>query len=107
CFRSKRRHTMLVSEWSSDVCSSDLFFRRPPPQLLLRQRRVARRRCGWLQWRHCRSRSWRRSSCGGGRLKKLSSIFPELRDSPSQNGRAAWWGKEEERVGGEVCEQRQ
>src|SRR5262249_57844368 len=28
-FSSRRRHTRLVSDWSSDVCSSDL---RPPPQ---------------------------------------------------------------------------
>src|SRR5262249_57018861 len=25
-FSSRRRHTRLVSDWSSDVCSSDLFF---------------------------------------------------------------------------------
>src|SRR5262249_57296303 len=24
CFASRRRHTRLVSDWSSDVCSSDL-----------------------------------------------------------------------------------
>src|SRR5258706_8123466 len=24
CFSSRRRHTILVSDWSSDVCSSDL-----------------------------------------------------------------------------------
>src|SRR5262249_56713319 len=24
CFSSRRRHTRLVSDWSSDVCSSDL-----------------------------------------------------------------------------------
>src|SRR5262249_59626922 len=27
-FSSRRRHTRLVSDWSSDVCSSDLFFSR-------------------------------------------------------------------------------
>src|ERR1019366_10718203 len=26
-FSSRRRHTRLVSDWSSDVCSSDLFWR--------------------------------------------------------------------------------
>src|SRR5262249_58047813 len=25
-FSSRRRHTILVSDWSSDVCSSDLFW---------------------------------------------------------------------------------
>src|SRR5258706_7903535 len=29
-FSSRRRHTRLVSDWSSDVCSSDLMIRRPP-----------------------------------------------------------------------------
>src|SRR5258706_5330362 len=28
-FSSRRRHTRLVSDWSSDVCSSDLFGSRP------------------------------------------------------------------------------
>src|SRR5262249_56982219 len=27
-FASRRRHTRLVSDWSSDVCSSDLFHQR-------------------------------------------------------------------------------
>ena len=27
-FSSRRRHTRLVSDWSSDVCSSDLLMRR-------------------------------------------------------------------------------
>src|SRR5438093_11557399 len=30
-FSSRRRHTRLVSDWSSDVCSSDLGGRAPPP----------------------------------------------------------------------------
>src|SRR6476619_4878558 len=29
-FSSRRRHTRLVSDWSSDVCSSDLAFSREP-----------------------------------------------------------------------------
>src|SRR5258706_3235811 len=29
-FSSRRRHTRLVSDWSSDVCSSDLMIRPPP-----------------------------------------------------------------------------
>src|SRR5690242_7617903 len=28
-FSSRRRHTRLTCDWSSDVCSSDLFFRGP------------------------------------------------------------------------------
>src|SRR5438046_9944719 len=41
-FSSRRRHTRLVSDWSSDVCSSDLDpqtvvfqLKRPQPSLLL------------------------------------------------------------------------
>src|SRR5262249_58741071 len=34
-FSSRRRHTRLVSDWSSDVCSSDL-----PPRALARPERV-------------------------------------------------------------------
>src|SRR3954466_16435533 len=29
-FSSRRRHTRLSCDWSSDVCSSDLMIRRPP-----------------------------------------------------------------------------
>src|SRR5262249_59287788 len=29
-FRSRRRHTRLVSDWSADVCASDLSSVRPP-----------------------------------------------------------------------------
>src|SRR5262249_59446919 len=30
-FSSRRRHTRLVSDWSSDVCSSDLLYIQPQP----------------------------------------------------------------------------
>src|SRR5262249_58492806 len=39
---SRRRHTRLVSDWSSDVCSSDLF---------VRHRAVRRRCCASDPWR--------------------------------------------------------
>src|SRR5438093_2995118 len=38
-FSSRRRHTRLVSDWSSDVCSSDLF---PPVQVFCAMF------CNWL-----------------------------------------------------------
>src|SRR5438477_107446 len=31
-FSSRRRHTRLTCDWSSDVCSSDLFRLRKPPR---------------------------------------------------------------------------
>src|SRR5437016_10111203 len=37
-FSSRRRHTRLVSDWSSDVCSSDLYGRRSAQQDLHRER---------------------------------------------------------------------
>src|SRR5262249_58388502 len=33
-FSSRRRHTILVSDWSSDVCSSDLHSATPTPYVL-------------------------------------------------------------------------
>src|SRR5258705_7122006 len=33
-FSSRRRHTRWLSDWSSDVCSSDLMIRRPPRSTL-------------------------------------------------------------------------
>src|SRR5262249_24052481 len=33
-FPSRRRHTILVSDWSSDVCSSDLFYDASVPTLI-------------------------------------------------------------------------
>src|SRR5258706_12002802 len=36
-FSSRRRHTRLVSDWSSDVCSSDLLFHVPGLNIELRQ----------------------------------------------------------------------
>src|SRR5258705_7011618 len=33
-FSSRRRHTRCLSDWSSDVCSSDLMIRRPPRSTL-------------------------------------------------------------------------
>src|SRR2546426_6617719 len=32
-FSSRRRHTRLQGDWSSDVCSSDLYFRRVLPAI--------------------------------------------------------------------------
>src|SRR5437764_3740715 len=29
-FSSRRRHTRYIGDWSSDVCSSDLYFKRTP-----------------------------------------------------------------------------
>src|ERR1035441_10894798 len=31
-FSSRRRHTRCLSDWSSDVCSSDLYYRRVVPR---------------------------------------------------------------------------
>src|SRR5262245_66665899 len=45
-FSSRRRHTRCLSDWSSDVCSSDLACRRRRARFASRSRfRVARR--GW------------------------------------------------------------
>src|SRR5436853_4976411 len=63
-FSSRRRHTRCLSDWSSDVCSSDLFSllpragtgARPPSPSMIRRRstrsRSEERRVG----KECRSR---------------------------------------------------
>src|SRR5258706_1485269 len=49
-FSSRRRHTRLVSDWSSDVCSSDLASRWPP------RGRCRARDDRWTRASWCRSR---------------------------------------------------
>src|SRR5437016_8113668 len=66
-FSSRRRHTRLVSDWSSDVCSSDLVNRRKSCSTSSRPSRKRRKRSsvsGAALWRseerrvgkECRSR---------------------------------------------------
>src|SRR5262249_56644643 len=55
CFTSRRRHTRLVSDWSSDVCSSDLSHWRHSRatnqrRLLKRLAGKERRSVDWLLW---------------------------------------------------------
>src|SRR3546814_5273475 len=40
-FKQKTAYEMRISDWSSDVCSSDLQFRRPPLGAMLRQNPAA------------------------------------------------------------------
>src|SRR5438093_8788495 len=49
-FSSRRGHTRLVSDWSSDVCSSDL--RHGVPRVVVSGRLSARaaRRYAWISW---------------------------------------------------------
>src|SRR5205807_7808329 len=49
-FSSRRRHTRLQGDWSSDVCSSDL--QSAEETGLLRRRRLAR-----VRWRHAAERA--------------------------------------------------
>src|SRR5256885_9641150 len=87
-FSSRRRHTRLQGDWSSDVCSSDLVHRRihtrGPRNRSLRddaQVRVRRRR------RLASDRATNADSSiryGGGLEKDFTQI-----------GRAAWWGRGE------------
>src|SRR5438045_6482578 len=43
-FSSRRRHTRCLSDWSSDVCSSDLALRSPPASRFDAERRPSRGR---------------------------------------------------------------
>src|SRR5438046_4535093 len=49
-FSSRRRHTRLVSDWSSDVCSSDLRSPSPAPESAWRISRSRTGRACWPAW---------------------------------------------------------
>src|SRR5262249_61917729 len=49
-FSSRRRHTRLVSDWSSDVCSSDLFRHLPVSALRGASMRIARLCMRLISW---------------------------------------------------------
>src|ERR1039457_935547 len=49
-FSSRRRHTRLQGDWSSDVCSSDLVHACEPGKILHRTAQLARKYTG--NWRH-------------------------------------------------------
>src|SRR5256885_10655650 len=49
-FSSRRRHTRLQGDWSSDVCSSDLCALPPPRTAAAGVRRRKRLRVGLLTW---------------------------------------------------------
>src|SRR5258706_10984940 len=71
-FSSRRRHTRLVSDWSSDVCSSDLRFLAATARCKQEAGHRSRRRCGigllraatgfrnWPRTGASRSPAWRR-----------------------------------------------
>src|SRR5262249_58750277 len=80
-FSSRRRHTILVSDWSSDVCSSDL------PQLG-RERGGPERRL---------RQAVRRSGAAGG---PGDSEQVGRRGVAQQIGRASWRGRGEKGGGG-------
>src|SRR5215213_9977333 len=67
-FSSRRRHTRLVSDWSSDVCSSDL------PELWERDLRVnltGAFNCAQAVWGGMRERGW-------GRIVNMASVAGTL-----------------------------
>src|SRR5262245_64754012 len=78
-FSSRRRHTRCLSDWSSDVCSSDLPAPRPgsptrrSPTCSWPTPRTRRRSARW------RSRSWRRSGDSRRRLSRRGSSRSEER----------------------------
>src|SRR5262245_63845281 len=96
-FSSRRRHTRCLSDWSSDVCSSDLSPRRPHPSCCtsgwichgIGLMFVCWRRAGrpWLRWRsHRPARScggWLHGSCWrarcAGRSEEHTSELQSLR----------------------------
>src|SRR5262249_58509590 len=82
-FSSRRRHTRLVSDWSSDVCSSDLVrLRHPPPThgaswRSLAHRRPPGHRTGASVWEDALNHHLK-ATCGHettGRIKGIPGAF--------------------------------
>src|SRR3546814_13852734 len=73
-FKQKTAYEMRISDWSSDVCSSDLLRRAAlapdahalPPDPVARRGRIYRTQCPRLHAGHSRSRRVRRSGRGEG-----------------------------------------
>src|SRR5437016_7041205 len=87
-FSSRRRHTRLVSDWSSDVCSSDLLNRTGI-------------RCGWLIQREC----WKVHAC----WMPLLTTYQQMRPSRSLRIMSSWFclpARSEERRVGKECRSR-
>src|SRR5205814_6818215 len=78
-FSSRRRHTRCLSDWSSDVCSSDLPFSRA--RASYRIERNSRSRCA------ARRRAF--SACSRSRLSKLCPI---QRQAAGGEFTASWMG---------------
>src|SRR5205807_2907379 len=73
-FSSRRRHTRLQGDWSSDVCSSDLG-------------RARRRRCGRAVPRHPCSRRARRGAGAAPRWLRASRALPAPSPDQGEDGR--------------------
>src|ERR1017187_10979761 len=73
CCSSRRRHTKYIGDWSSDVCSSDLFAANPDGTVQLRSKGLVRPDKEEIDRKRV---VWGKSvDLGGGRLfkKRLSS----------------------------------
>src|SRR5215213_3907706 len=68
-FSSRRRHTRLVSDWSSDVCSSDLPHRSPPPKGRWHVR------CGPAPPRRARAKPHRRGPRQWGQHSPCTKVY--------------------------------
>src|SRR5262249_58369921 len=72
-FSSRRRHTRLVSDWSSDVCSSDLLQRKDPAGTPPHDKSIARNRTRGRHSCTCHPRD------RAGRRRSLNSRLDCLR----------------------------
>src|SRR5205814_7421680 len=88
-FSSRRRHTRCLSDWSSDVCSSDLTEKRLWSVEWLRRTAV-----------HPAGRRRREDEAAGGVAAVVS--VPAEWGAPGRSGRSARWHRSEERRVGKV-----
>src|SRR5262249_59056709 len=83
-FPSRRRHTSLVSDWSSDVCSSDLACRAASIFLALDKR------TGKLLWKQSRDRAMTWSTPVVLRVGTRDELIRSEERRVGKEGRARW-----------------
>src|SRR5438093_12498788 len=93
-FSSRRRHTRLVSDWSSDVCSSDLIRGSNttwPPGGAAHGRSTSRRSCAGSQVRSEERRVGKECGGRGSRQEQEKKILGRPTDEKGrESGRDVW-----------------
>src|SRR5262245_63762460 len=89
-FSSRRRHTRCLSDWSSDVCSSDLAALRPLARVPVRDHQEAAPALDRLRAAVVPPRRHQRPLAARARRDHLGRVRSEER-RVGKEGRAGWW----------------